>query len=146
MLSKACAMLVVLTCSARPVAADYSGTDLLKALQAGKPGQIEKTKDNEMVDVGVALQRTAALGYVWGIVSILAMKGELTFETEGGYALTIKGDCTPKGVSGDQAALVVERYLEGNPATLHHSAVPLVINAIVASFCPANASARKQGK
>ncbi len=113
----------------------YTGNDLLKDLQVGKPGRLVKAE--EMVET--AQRRAQAVGYISGISSFLNVKGVMTLASEGGGTVRIEnGHCLPGGITDSQLALVVENHLEGHPETLHRPAAFHALFGIIAAFCPAN--------
>ena len=59
----------------------------------------------------------------------------------------IKGICTPKGVTGTQKRMVVEKYLRAHPEELHHDAILLIVLALTDQWlCPRKAKEPESSK
>jgi len=83
---------------------------------------------NELNKVCGGTSPEASLGcvsYVMGVYDTTLLYGSM---------LEKKQICLVPGMSGNQVALIVRRYLDNNPDKLHWQASPLVFNALVEAF------------
>lgn len=113
---------LVLVSTNAPASANGTALDLLNKCQ-----RLDRSLKIE--SDGVTFDQDFASSYCWGFMSALHQTARLNVDGQ-----NMLMTCVPPEVTTSQVIKIFIRFGERNPAQLHLSAVPIVINSLLDAF------------